>query len=84
MSPMERINTRAALHGEQIRREADRQGITARDLANRLGVSEGAVGRWIAGNREIPEDQRIAVARALGVPVLALFPYMTPDGELVA
>jgi transcriptional regulator with XRE-family HTH domain len=80
----DRVSIRAELYGDRLRREAKRQKITARDLAARIGVTESAVSRWFAGSREIGDDHRIAVAQALDVPVLALFPVMTAAGELVA
>jgi transcriptional regulator with XRE-family HTH domain len=76
--------TRAELYGARLRAATERQGITGRELAERLGVTESAVSRWFAGTREIGDDHRIAAARALDLPVLALFPVMTIDGELVA
>jgi transcriptional regulator with XRE-family HTH domain len=82
--PDHRVSIRAELYGERLRREANRQGVSARDLAARIGVTESAVSRWFAGSREIGDDHRIAVAQALGVPVLAIFPIMTAAGELVA
>ena len=81
---VDRVSVRAELYGERLRREAGRQGITARELALRIGVTESAVSRWFAGAREIGDDHRIALARELDVPVLALFPIMTAAGELVA
>jgi transcriptional regulator with XRE-family HTH domain len=80
----ERVSVRAEFYGRRVRDEAERQKMTARDLAERVGVTESAVSRWFAGTREIGDDHRIAVARALGMPLLALFPPMTAAGELVA
>jgi transcriptional regulator with XRE-family HTH domain len=76
--------SRAELYGARLRSEAERKGITGRELADLIGVTESAVSRWFAGSREIGIDHQIAAARALGVPVLALFPIMTAAGELVA
>ena len=80
----DRASIRAELYGDRVREMAAAKGVTARELAARIGVTESAVSRWFAGAREIGDDHRIAVARALGVPVLALFPVMTAAGELVA
>jgi transcriptional regulator with XRE-family HTH domain len=80
----DRASIRAELYGERLRRETKRAGLTARELAEQIGVTESAVSRWLAGSREIGDDHRIALARALGIPVLALFPVMTSAGELVA
>ena len=77
-------STRAELYGARLRGEAERQKMSARELAGKMGVTESAVSRWFAGTREIGDDYRIAAARALGVPLLALFPPMTATGELVA
>jgi transcriptional regulator with XRE-family HTH domain len=67
-----------------LRAEAERQGLTGQDLADAIGVTESAVSRWYGGEREIARENQIAAARALGVPLLSLFPPMTRDGELVA
>ena len=80
----DRASIRAELYGERLRQAAKYRGATARDLAERIGVTESAVSRWFAGTREIGDDHRIAIARALGVPVLGLFPVMDAAGELVA
>lgn len=75
---------RAERYGARLRAEAERQGLSGKELAGRIGVTESAVSRWFAGSREISDDYRIAAAQALGVPILALFPTMTAAGELVA
>lgn len=76
--------TRAELYGARLKAEVERQSKSGRWLADQLGVTESAVSRWFAGSREIGDDHRIAAARALGLPLLALFPPMTAAGELVA
>ena len=45
-------------------------------------MHESAVSRWFAGTREIDDDHRVAAARVLQIPYLALFPPMHADGEL--
>ena len=76
-------NIRAGVYAGRIRAELGRQSLSGRDLARLVGVSEPAVSRWLAGLREISRDHQIAIARALDIPLLALFPPMTEDGELV-
>jgi transcriptional regulator with XRE-family HTH domain len=75
---------RASLYGARLKAQAEHKGLTARQLAVLMGVTESAVSRWYAGTREMADDHRIAAAKALEVPVLAIFPVMTRDGELVA
>ena len=77
-------SVRAAIYGARLKAAAERQGVSARQLAEKLGVTESAVSRWYAGAREMTDDYRIAAAQALDVPVLAIFPVMTSAGELVA
>jgi transcriptional regulator with XRE-family HTH domain len=77
-------SARAGVYGARLRAEAERQGLSARELAGRLDVTEGAVSRWYSGDREITRENQIRAARALGVPLLSLFPPMTRAGELVA
>lgn len=80
----EPASTRAELYGARLRTEIRRQGFTARDLAELVGVTESAVSRWLSGEREIAERHRLALARVLDVPMLSLFPPMAPSGERVA
>jgi transcriptional regulator with XRE-family HTH domain len=75
---------RAGIYGSRLRVEAERQGLTARELADRLDVHESAVSRWYSGEREIARENQIAAARALGVRIGELFPPMTRTGKLVA
>lgn len=47
------------------------KGVTAKDLAKRLGLSEGALSQSLNGN---PTLERLTqIANALGVPVSELF-----------
>jgi transcriptional regulator with XRE-family HTH domain len=74
---------RAAQYGARLRAEAERQGLNGLELARKMGVTESAVSRWYNGERGIAAENQIAAARALGVPLLSLFPPMTRAGELV-
>jgi transcriptional regulator with XRE-family HTH domain len=78
------VSARAEAYGARLKAEASRQGFLGRDLADLIGVSESAVSRWFSGEREIAEAHRQALARVLDVPLLALFPPMSPAGERVA
>ncbi len=52
--------------GQRIRLARQRAGLTQRTLANKLGVSAGAVGQWESGG--VPATGRLAtVADVLGV-----------------
>jgi transcriptional regulator with XRE-family HTH domain len=78
------VSARAEAYGARLKAEAARQGFLGRDLADLVGVSESAVSRWFSGEREIAERHRIALARALDVPIGSLFPPMSDTGERVA
>ena len=43
------------------------RGLKQRDLARALGVSEGRVSQWVAGNERIPAERAPAFAEALGL-----------------
>ena len=51
---------------EDVRVMMRKSGLTARTLAARIGVSESAMSRWVAGYRN-PMDARVeAMAKVLG------------------
>lgn len=55
------------------------RGLTAKDLASRLGISEAALSSSLSGNPTL--DRLNAIAEALGVPVTELF-VPTPTDTL--
>jgi predicted nucleotidyltransferase/DNA-binding transcriptional regulator YdaS (Cro superfamily) len=56
------------------------QGVTQRDLANRLGVAQPQVARWEASAYATASLSRVdAVARALGVEVATLAPTLAAE-----
>lgn len=56
----------------EIRAELGRQGLSQRELADRLGVMQWWVSRRATGRQAITAGELVAVALALGVPVLKL------------
>ena len=52
----------------------DAHGITATDLAGRIGVDKSTLSRWINGERTIHGVYVLKVARATGIPVAELRP----------
>lgn len=50
------------------------RGLTRAELADRVEVSETAVGQWERGETAPRPHKQIAVARALDVPHAVLFP----------
>lgn len=52
-------------------------GITQERLAERLGVTQGAVAHWLSGRREPPLDTIAKVLDALGLPPLGVLPEAT-------
>jgi transcriptional regulator with XRE-family HTH domain len=55
------------------------RGLTAKELASRLGITEAALSSSLSGNPTL--DRLNAIADALGVPVTELF-VPTPTGTL--
>jgi transcriptional regulator with XRE-family HTH domain len=55
-------------------------GKTQTDIAERIGVSESRLSRFLHGRAELTDDEKKRLARALRIPADALFP---PD-EAVA
>ena len=77
---------RAELYGARLKAQAEHKGVTARQLAEMLGVTESAVSRWYAGAREMTDDYRICCAAQ--APRRAPARHLSADdsetGELVA
>ncbi len=46
---------------EELQRIIDRLGVNQRTVAKAIGVSEAAVSRWLAHNREIPRPTAMAI-----------------------
>lgn len=56
---------------EQVKEILRRKGMTAKELAAKLGISEGALSKSLSGNPTLERIEQIA--SALDVPVSALF-----------
>ncbi len=56
---------------EQVKEILKRKGMTAKELAAKLGISEGALSKSLSGNPTLERIEQIA--SALGVPVSDLF-----------
>ena len=56
---------------EQVKEILKRKGMTAKELAAKLGISEGALSKSLSGNPTLERIEQIA--SALGVPVSELF-----------
>lgn len=57
-------NIRRAL-SDQIRVELVDKGITQRELAERIGITTGALSRYMQGHREMPMTTYLAISDAL-------------------
>lgn len=55
--------------GRAIRTTRKERGLSQRDLAERAGVSHGAVGHYEAGRNDPNVQTLVRIARALGVGV---------------
>lgn len=58
-----------------IRRFREAHGLTAAELAAKVGVTASAVSKWESGAREVSDDLKIELARFFNVPVSALFDF---------
>ncbi|WP_434771844.1 LexA family protein [Pseudomonas entomophila] len=58
--------------------------ITQEKLAERVGVTQGAVGHWLRRERQPKLDMMNAVLDALGMPHLQVRLHIVPQGEHVA
>lgn len=65
---MERIPKREI----SLKLELVRRGMTQRELATKLGVTDTIVSDYIAGRRPIPLDRRLAIASTLGCDLATL------------
>lgn len=63
--------------GHEIKRRRTKAGITAQQLATRVGVGIGQVFRWEAGTNEPTYERLAAVADELICSVGELFPAFT-------
>lgn len=64
----------------QIKELLKRRGMTAKELASKIGISEGALSKSLSGNPTLERLEQIAAA--LGVEVAELF--ATPKGATVS
>ena len=55
--------------GQRIRKVRLEQGIKQKDLARRIGISQGALTNFELGRRKISLEWMLKIARALEVPV---------------
>ena len=64
----------------KLRAALDRAGITARDLAGRIGLDESTVSLWLSGQRTPRMKNLEKVAQALGIELAELWagPQATP------
>jgi transcriptional regulator with XRE-family HTH domain len=60
-------------HWYEVANDIRRQkGITLQDIANALNVTEGAVGHWLRGRRDVRYETIKRIANVLNVPVTTL------------
>lgn len=52
---------------ESARFEAFSRGVTIREIAEKMGVTPGAVGHWLSGRRTASVEEAQRIARAIGV-----------------
>lgn len=67
--------------GELIRQTRKVQGVTAEELAEKVGVHLSAIYQWERGDFSPREDHQLRIAAALGVAHGAIFGL---DGEMAS
>lgn len=60
-----------------IRRLRESHRISAKDLADALGVHPSALSRWESHDREVSDEYKQAVAAYFNLPVKAIFDFDT-------
>ena len=68
---------------EVIKMRRKELGLTMKEVANAVGVSEGTVSRWESGDiRNMRRDKIAILARVLNVPPAVLMDWEEYDAEL--
>lgn len=67
--------------GQRIRKVRLEQGIKQKDLARRIGISQGALTNFELGRRKISLEWLVKIARALEVPVSYFVGAVEPPAE---
>lgn len=60
------------MYGENIRKIRESKGMSRKELADRLGITESSVGRYEKNQREPKHEVLIKIAEALEVPITLL------------
>lgn len=69
---------------EVIKMRRKELGLTMKEVANAVGVSEGTVSRWESGDiRNMKRDKIAILARVLNVPPAVLMDWEEYDAELM-
>jgi len=69
---------------EVIKMRRKELGMTMKEVANAVGVSEGTVSRWESGDiRNMRRDKIAILARVLNVPPAVLMDWEEYDAELM-
>lgn len=72
------------MFSENLKKAMSQRGVSQKQLSNRTKISEGAISRWISGEREPSPENLIKLARALDVEygeILSWFVDGVPDLE---
>ena len=64
----------------QIKELLKRRGMTAKELASKIGISEGALSKSLSGNPTLERLEQIAAALGVGVAEL----FEAPKGATVS
>ncbi|HEY7821013.1 MAG TPA: helix-turn-helix transcriptional regulator [Vicinamibacteria bacterium] len=67
--------------GQRIRKVRLEQGIKQKDLARKIGISQGALTNFELGRRKISLEWMLKIARALEVPVAYFMGAVEEVGE---
>jgi len=67
--------------GQRIRKVRIEQGIKQKDLARKIGISQGALTNFELGRRKISLEWLLKISRSLDVPVSYFMGAVEPSGD---
>lgn len=78
-----------SVFSRNVRDHLNKRGWTQQDLAERLGISQPAVGKYLSGDVKLSTIERVAAALGVSPGNLitpgsaAVAPKLTPEGEMI-
>lgn len=70
------MKARHPFQGPNLRHYRELQGLSMRDLAERVGRSASTIGNWERGDTELQYEDAIKIAESLGIPVQMIWDHI--------